>query len=273
VLEATSTYWQNLVRTLEEDTVKVTRLTIAAALIAATFAANASAQSDRRIPTRKGEEPLPTRTDTLIVRDTVRITDTVTVSRVDTVVRGGDVALPAPVLPLGRFYWGLNGGAALPYSEMNVAQNPGYTVGALVGWDAAQLPLGLRLDGGYTRFDDEDDFLCTGTGCAALDIGTPELWHANFDLKLRVPTSGTHLYAVGGGSWNRFRGVTFIDDENNNSIAFASSDWSNKWGGNIGGGLNFGFGGANLFLEARVQAMTVANQTQTYVPIVLGLTF
>ena len=60
---------------------QVTRLTLAAALIAATFAAHAaSAQSDRRIPTRKGEEPLPTRTDTLIVRDTVRITDTVTVS-------------------------------------------------------------------------------------------------------------------------------------------------------------------------------------------------
>lgn len=253
---------------------KVTRLTLAAALIAATFAANAaSAQSDRRIPTRKGEEPLPTRTDTLVVRDTVRITDTVTVSRVDTVVRGGDVALPAVVTPLGKFYFGLNGGAALPYSEMNEAQNPGYTLGALVGWDAAQVPLGLRLDGGYTRFDDEDDFLCTGSGCTALDLGTPELFHANLDVKLRVPTSGSHLYAVAGGTWNRFRGITFIDDENNNSLAFASSDWSNKWGGNIGAGLNFGFGGAAMFLEARLQAMTVADQTQTYVPIVLGLTF
>jgi hypothetical protein len=254
--------------------VKFTRLTLAAALVAATFAANdASAQSDRRIPTRKGEEPLPTRTDTLIVRDTVRITDTVTVSRVDTVVRGGDVALPAVVTPLGRFYWGLDGGAAIPTSEMNISQNPGYTVGALLGWDAAQLPLGLRLDGGYTRFDDEDDFLCTGAGCSALDVNTPELWHASFDLKLRLPTTGTHLYGVGGVTWNRFRGVNFIDDTNNNELVFSSNDWTSKWGGNIGGGVNFGFGGANLFIESRVQAMTIANQTQTYVPIILGFTF
>jgi opacity protein-like surface antigen len=248
----------------------------ALAVIATLSIADASfAQNDRRIPLRKGEMPAPARVDTVILRDTVRITDTVTVARVDTVIRGGDVGpiVEAPITPLGRFYAGLNAGAALPLEAMNIAQGPGFTVGGLLGWDANNIPLGLRVDGGFTRMQEESgpSAGCPGGTCPDID-GSPQMWHLNLDGKLRLPFQPLSLYAVGGATWNRYRGFTFVDDDNDTIIS-SSSDWDSRWGYNVGGGLAFGFGKTQLFLEARYQSMTIGDSRQNHVPIVLGFTF
>lgn len=250
--------------------------TSALGLVAAlAFAADAGAQqSDRRIPVRKGETPMPARTDTVVVRDTVRLTDTVTVVRRDTVVQRVEVAPPPS--PFGRFYFGLQGGAAIPVSAMNIPHSPGFTAGALVGWDSWRAPLGLRLDAGYTRIGEEEAWAGAGAGEDPESIGDPELWHANLDAKLRVPfapTAPVQLYALGGVTWNRFRGFTFVDEDNNNQIVLQTDDWHDKIGGNLGAGLAFGFGGARLFLEGRFQTMNIANTTQNHIPVVLGITF
>lgn len=254
---------------------QLNRLTTAAALAAfVTLAASASAQSDRRLPIGKGEPmPMPVRTDTVIMRDTLRITDTVRITRTDTVERHGEVALP-PITPLGRFYWGVDGGAAIPNNNLNVAQNTGWTLGALLGWDAHVLPFGLRLDGGYTRFNSDDAFICSGITCSEFDLNAdPELWNLNINGKLHYPIRAAKLYATGGGTWNHYRGIAFADSDVNDEVVFFSNDWNSKWGWNAGGGVSFGFGGTSLFLEARYQSMSIGGQSQAHVPIVLGITF
>jgi hypothetical protein len=240
----------------------------------------AQARPDRSIPVRKGETPAPARTDTVVVRDTVRMVDTVTVTRTvhDTVVQRVEVA--PPPTPFGAFYFGLQGGAAMPINALNVTHAPGITAGALAGWDSYRAPLGLRVDGAYSRLGEESAYAgasppgCTGTECAT--VGDPEIWHVNIDAKLRLPfmaDSPVKLYVVGGATWNRFRGFTFVDEDNSNDIVLRDDEWHNKWGGNAGGGIAFGFGRANLFLEGRFQTMNVANSVQNHVPIVLGITF
>jgi len=251
-----------------------TLLTAALGVIAATTLSTealAQARSDRTIPLRKGETAAPARTDTVVVRDTVRMSsvDTVTVIRRDTVVQRVEVA-PAPT-PFGRFYAGLLGGAALPIQALGIPQSTGWTVGGLVGWDSYRAPLGLRLDGGYSSFGEDDEFIGDD-----VDLGDPELWHANIDAKLRLPflsTSPVSLYAVGGATYNRFRGFTFIDDDNANAIVLADDNWHDKWGGNIGAGIGFNFGRANMFIESRFQTMNIGNTSQNHVPVVLGITF
>lgn len=247
-----------------------------AVLAALTVSTEAFAQvrSDRPIPVRKGETPMPARTDTVVMRDTIRMTDTVTVVRRDTVVQRVEVA--PPPTPFGRFYWGLQGGAAIPVAAMNIPHSPGFTAGALLGWDSYRAPLGLRLDGGYTRMGEESEWAGGGIGEDPSSVGDPELWHANLDAKLRLPflpDSPARLYLLGGLTYNRFRGFTFVDDDNNNAIVLRTDDWHDKIGGNLGGGLSFAFGRAAMFLEGRFQTMNIGNTTQNHVPVVLGITF
>jgi hypothetical protein len=254
-----------------------TLFTAALSLVAAatmSTEALAQARSDRTIPLRKGETPAPARTDTVVVRDTVRMTtvDTVTVVRRDTVVQRVEVAPPPS--PFGRFYAGLLGGAALPIQALGIPQSTGFTAGALLGWDSYRAPLGLRLDGGYSKFGEDDEW--AGGPVGGTELGDPELWHLNLNAKLRLPfmaTSPVSLYAVGGATYNRFRGFTFVDDDNANEVVLASDEWSDKWGGNIGGGLSFNFGRANMFIESRFQTMNIGNTSQNHVPVVLGITF
>ncbi|HYD51612.1 MAG TPA: hypothetical protein VEA99_03250 [Gemmatimonadaceae bacterium] len=254
-----------------------TTLTAALAVMAlATISTQALAQarSDRTIPLRKGETPAPARTDTVVVRDTIRMSsvDTVTVIRRDTVVERVEVA-PAPT-PFGRFYAGLAGGAALPIQALGIPQSTGFTANAMLGWDSYRAPLGLRLDGGYSKFGEDDEW--AGGPVGGTELGDPELWHLNVNAKLRLPflaSSPVNLYAVGGATYNRFRGFTFVDDDANNQVVLADDDWHDKWGGNIGGGLGFNFGRASMFIESRFQTMNIGNTSQNHVPVILGITF
>jgi len=270
------------------------RLTTTSALAfaaALTLGSNAFAQvrSDTRIPVRKGEMPAP-RTDTVVVRDTIRITsvDTVTVTRRDTVVQRVEVA--PPPTPFGRFYWGLNGGAAFTTQDLNTTTNTGWTIGVLGGWDSYRAPLGVRLDAGYNRFDNDDDFFFNNVGGfdCRVDFGDgfdcdsdPQMWYINFNGKLRYPFRwdyrGAHVYLTGGATWNRFRRFAFVDDDFNfgdtQFIVLATDDWNTKWGGNVGGGVSFAWGNTSVYLESRYQTMNIGNTTQSYVPLVLGITF
>ena len=252
------------------------RTLVAAALLLGASNAFAQVRSDTRIPVRKGEVVAP-RTDTVVVRDTIRLTtvDTVTVTRRDTVVQRVEVA--PPPTPFGRFYFGLDAGAAMPIQALNVPHSPGFTVGALAGWDSYRAPLGLRVDGGYTRFGEESAYAGGAPGCVeCASVGDPELWHGNIDAKLRIPfvaESPARFYLVGGATYNRFRGFTFVDQDQSNLVVLSTDDWHDKWGGNVGAGLSFGWGSTNLFLEGRFQTMNIANTTQNHIPIVLGITF
>jgi opacity protein-like surface antigen len=260
----------------------------------ATLALNASAQvtrSTKRIPITKESkgEVIVTRVDTVLVprTDTLRMTrvDTVYVTRVDTV----RLEPPAPVMPvvavpdvvrqIGGFYFGLAAGAALPTGDLDNAQRGGFHFDVPFGWDPIGSPLGVRFDGSYSRFDVISQYEALASNPTIMQLGG--------DLKLRLPVFSPwahrfQIYGVGGASWNRFKdivevgnGLISVGEQNAATVpvpATVDHDWHSKWGWNAGGGVQFGFGRTNLFVESRVMKFNNRVDLQQ-VPIVLGLSW
>jgi hypothetical protein len=247
----------------------------AARRAAARRAAAARARSEQSIPTTGKEVPTPVaRVDTVyqVRSDTVyrMRTDTVTVSRVDTVT----TQLPPvyPAVRMGGFYWGLGGGLTAPRQELNTTFEPGFNITGMLGWDPIGSPFGIRFDAAYDQFSERSAF----AGLAA----DPHIMSAHLDGKLRFPLFGVEtggraeLYAVGGGSYFRYKNLYWAEpgtpccggvDQSEND-----GNWHDKFGWNLGGGVGFGFGPSNVFLEARWMGI---GSDRSFVPIIIGLTF
>jgi len=206
--------------------------------------------------------------------------DTVTVTRVDTMSAAAPPApMPAILRQIGGFYFGLDGGAAVPSGNgLNTAQGTGWHVDVPLGWDPIGSPIGVRLAAGYSKFDMKNPFESFST--------TPQIFNADGDLKLRLPITSpiTHrfqLYALGGATYNRFKNVVQFNNSTglfavgDSTVApggttFADNAWHNAWGWNAGGGVQFGFGRTNLFVESRYIHFS-RNGDLNQVPIVVGL--
>jgi hypothetical protein len=279
-------------------------LFVAGAAIFALDASAASAQdttrtrprSSKRIPIAKEApgEVAPRvdtvtvyKTDTLTMQrvDTVRLTRTQTVTRVDTVLK-----FPPKLRQIGGLYIGLAGGASMPAANFNDSDKPGWRVELPIGVDPIGSWLGGRFNFGYSQYSTH--------GFTSAFLDNAQMWTIGGDLKVnlikRTPyQSRVQIYAVGGGSWNHYKniletnrgdlsvgntilvnGVIFNVD---NGVAVrvnqVDSDWHSGWGGQIGGGLEFGWGPTNLYVESRYQAFEGKNTTISHVPLVLGLTW
>jgi hypothetical protein len=250
--------------------------------------------SEQRITVSKGEV-LPPRVDTVFVTryDTVRVNNTIV--RIDTVT----VTPPAPLPKVfGPWYWGLFAGPTWPAGNIDRIYTNGFHAGGIIGWEQRDGWFGARLDGfmsqlGREHFNnivDDDGQVITQD---LIGSGTPLMFNLALDLKVKpINTTGWGLYAVGGGNYNRFRGIALasddvfddddviIDDDSNcnfivndNCFQAADTDWRNKWGWNFGAGLDFHIGGQDMYLETR-WFTTNANGTNSWtVPISLGLRY
>ena len=49
--------------------------------------------------------------------------------------------------------------------------------------------------------------------------------------------------------------------------------WHNGWGYNAGGGMEFGWGATNLFVESRFTRFSGENSKISHVPLVIGLSW
>jgi hypothetical protein len=199
-------------------------------------------------------------------------TDTVTVSRIDTVTQ----QLP-PVYPqvrMGGFYWGLGGGLSAPRQELNTVFEPGFNITGLLGWDPIGSPFGVRFDVAYDQFSERSQFAALGAD--------PSILSAHLDGKLRFPLYGVEtggraeLYAIGGGSYYRYKNLRQAPSGSGPAGATCvredgpCDEWGDDFGWNLGGGVGFGFGPSNVFLEARWMGL---GGSTSFVPIIIGLTF
>jgi hypothetical protein len=273
-------------------------LVVAGAAIFALDASAASAQdttrarkrptSTTRIPVAKevGGEVVPRvdtvtvyRTDTLTLRgriDTLMTTNTVV--RVDTVLR----PMPLMIRQVGGFYWGLAAGSSLPAAMFNDSDHPGWRVEMPFGIDPIGSPLGFRVNLGYARYEPHSYI--------APVLNSAQLMNADADLKLRfisvTPRSTRiQLYAIGGGSYNRFKDVLEQDHGlysiGNTSYgttvpfdpATADHAWHSGWGWNGGGGVEIGKGNTNVFLEGRFARFQGEASTISHVPVVIGVSW
>jgi hypothetical protein len=195
-----------------------------------------------------------------------------------------------PMRRYGSFYVGIGGGAGIPTESISNAYNTGYTVAVPIGWDSPLSPLGFRVDLGYTRFDARQTFrngpvvIVDGTTFTALPAtADPQIWSALANLKLRVPFFGNFfgptsgIYAIGGGGVNHFRhyNTTFArtNPQFDTTATASTTESLTRLALDAGGGISWGVGLAEVFLESRYVTTFMPNERASYVPIILGVTF
>lgn len=194
-------------------------------------------------------------------------------ARQDSIARADSIAAAERAFRLrqiGGFYWGLAAGVAEPTQNVDIAHNTGFNIDMPFGVDPIGSPLGLRFDVGYTSFANRSDFFGANTS------GRPQVWSGSADLKLRLPVvqrfiHRANLYALGGATYYHYKNLTLVPQ--GGGTAVPSDDWANKLGWNAGGGLSFGWGRTNLFVESRYMTFSHEGLKGGHVPIVLGFSW
>lgn len=213
---------------------------------------------------------LPGKTDTLIKTNTV--------VRVDTVTQ----MIPIKVPNYGGFYIGLAGGSSLPAAAFNNSDHPGWRLEMPIGYDWANSPFGIRVNGGYANFSPH-------TWVSPV-VDNAQMWNIDGDLKLRVATATTHMtefgiYALGGVSYNWYKNIVEDDDgvlsvgnirNPNNAFLLPlnpDTDWHSGWGWNTGAGLEVGRGHGQVFAEVRFNRFDGVATNISNVPLVIGFRY
>jgi hypothetical protein len=215
--------------------------------------------------------PAPTVVDT-----TTSVTTTTT-----TTTSTGELPMPAMRTRSG-WYLGLAGKADIPQNALRDYYRTGYGVEGQIGWDPVNSPLGLRLNLGYSRLQNQTQFS---------QLRDPQIYQAVGDANLRLPFGRgllSGLYAVGGGGVYYFRNYTNTLNVTTNpgtsggvgqgstggsvTNVFNAED-KTQFGANVGGGIQFGLGNAALFVESRYVRIFTPNRNSDMVPVAAGLTF
>lgn len=194
-------------------------------------------------------------------------------ARQDSIARADSIAAAERawrMRQIGGFYWGLAAGIAEPTQNVDIAHNTGFNAEMPFGIDPIGSPLGLRFDVGYTTFANRADYFGANTS------GRPQVWSGSADLKLRLPVvqrfiHRASLYALGGATYYHYKNLTLVQQGGGTTVT--SPDWSNKLGWNAGGGLSFGWGRTNLFVESRYMTFSNGGLKGGHVPIVLGFSW
>jgi hypothetical protein len=209
---------------------------------------------------------LPGRADTVVTTNTIVRVDTVQI-------------LPPAIAQIGGLYFGLAGGSSLPAANFNDSDKPGWRIEGMLGVDPIGSPLGLRLSGGYGRYEQHSYTRPFKENAQLMNVA--------LDAKLRLVqiaplNKRVQLYAIGGGTWNRFRdiletksGVMNVGEAFAVNGQFPTTDhtWHNGFGYNLGGGAEVGFGRTNIFLESRFARFKGENANISHVPVVLGVSW
>jgi hypothetical protein len=275
-----------------------TRSTLVGVVAAVAFALGQAAAQDttqgsrrrtQRVQVSKGDVALP-RIDTVVV---VR-TDTVFVRRPDTVYFPGRrvVQVPYEVVrtdtfrvavspePFVRtpFYAALYTGMTMPAGRIDDMYVNGLHAGGMLGWDASEELMGIRLKGDVTMLSRE-----SGAPAAIVGTTTPVIVNVGADLKVSpFVAGGWRIYGVAGGLVSSYQGLATVAERgrgatvgpgNRSYHPSAGSDWVTRWGWNAGGGADIPLGQQELFFEARVVTLYSDHSQSWFIPISLGIRF
>jgi len=149
----------------------------------------------------------------------------------------------------------VSGGLSVPMSDLGDFNNSGYNVNVGLAFGAPLIPLGARVEGGFSSFDAK-------TGGASTRVAS-----ATANAILNLGAMGVSPYLIGGlGIYNRHF---------SSNVSGATDDKTTA-GVNIGGGIHFPLGGISTFLEARYHVM-LGNSTEAtnlqFIPISFGVQF
>jgi opacity protein-like surface antigen len=154
------------------------------------------------------------------------------------------------------FEIGASGGIAFPTGDLGNVTNTGYNIGVLVGYRPQYSSFALRAEAAYNSFGCED-------GAACNNINIPA-FTGNIEVGLPLGMSFAP-YVIGGAGLYRPN----VDFGN-----LGSSNLENRFGWNIGGGVNIPFSSSfKTFIEARYHSVRLDNGTSSFVPITFGVLF
>jgi hypothetical protein len=155
----------------------------------------------------------------------------------------------------------VSGGLSVPMSDLSEDFNSGYNINLGLAFGAPILPVGARIEAGFSSFDGKS------TPLNANGRGTARIASATANAVLNLGPTGAAPYLIGGlGIYNR----RFSSDALNESNSKTSA------GVNIGGGIRFPLGGISTFLEARYHVMLGNEGEETnfqFIPISFGIQF
>ena len=156
-------------------------------------------------------------------------------------------------------------GGALPTGDMKDGANTGYNVGAALDYRVPLSPFGFRAEGIYSSFGGKDD--------AGLDDVSLSDLGANANAVVWLPNVGSPVraYLTGGPSYSRLKA-----EVSDSGVDLSISE--NKWGFNVGAGLDFALGALSTRLDVRYRRFSSDDDAGDssafqYIPITFGITF
>ncbi|BAH38035.1 MAG TPA: hypothetical protein DGD08_06305 [Gemmatimonas aurantiaca] len=184
---------------------------------------------------------------------------------------------PRPSTALFRnsgFYLSLGGGTSLPSLELkDRGYEPGFNVQVPIGFHRPNQLLGVRLDLGYNRLGSDRRVVArnaSGQGLA-IPANRPQIYSATLNMTARGQLGAFGIYGVGGAGMYQFRSFgtnspidQAIGDGETPVVEFNNANRirQNAFGAQLGGGMEFGIGGAALFVESRF--VNVFGNTKDY---------
>jgi hypothetical protein len=150
---------------------------------------------------------------------------------------------PAAAQGTGGFQFGLTAGASFPSGDTSTAFDTGYHGGLVLNYELPALPLGIRVDGDYRKFDGK----ATGTGS-----GSAEIFDGTANLVVGIRIVLVKVYALGGGG---FYNMKIKAEYGGVSSSISQTDF----GWNAGAGVAFVVGKLSIFGEGRYHEVTLDN--------------
>jgi len=203
-------------------------------------------------------------------------------------------AAPVPPVYMRQYWWQ---SPELVYRPVHFAIDGGYTAtagatsdnlddGGNVGlgisfFPSRSLPIGLRIDGSWSRFDASHVYFDTTGNYASRSHLNIYGGDADLQFNLAHASSRYQFYLLGGAGWYREQNVLeqfapgcgfhycgpMLASEQS-----STTDWRSSWNAGFGGEFAMP-GGASFFVEARYQRIAPRNSDMQFVPVRVGIRF
>lgn len=163
------------------------------------------------------------------------------------------ISLPFEARAQNPVQLGIAGGVSLPTSDLADIANTGFNGTVTVGMTPAMIPLGIRIDGAFNQFAIKDN----------LADGNVRFISVTGNLVYKIPGATVSPYLIGGaGLYNA-----------KVEVAPFGSEAENKFGWNVGGGINMPLSGFSTFIEARYNQVQTDGEALKFIPITFGILF
>lgn len=164
------------------------------------------------------------------------------------------VTAPAAVQAQGAVQFGIAAGATFPTGDAGNSYDWGYHVAGSITGRPMGSPVGIRGEVMYHQLTGKDDAVFGKLDNANVIGGL-------VNAEVALGGVGVKPYLIGGLGWYRLDFGQGLDSQN-------------KFGFNVGAGLDFGLAGFSAFTEARYHSVqTDGGTNMNIVPVTFGLRF